>query len=101
MINEVADLAQAIDGAHLSGMMPYLEAELRKMEEACVVRMDQLMVSGRLTPELAQIAWIELIGYRRLRRRLTQKVAIGVAAGTRQQTILNGMIGADNLPLPI
>ncbi len=95
-MSEASDLATALDGARLHGMMPYLEAELRKMEEACLVRMDGLMTQGKLTPELAQMAWIELIGYRRLRRRFAQKVAMGISIGQNTAPTFNG-----EPPLPI
>lgn len=95
-MNEAADIAAALDSARLAGMLPYLQAELRKMEEACMVRMDQLMLNGKLTPDLAQMAWIELIGYRRLRRRLEQKVRIGEAVGNKVAPVLNG-----EPPLPV
>lgn len=95
-MNEALALSQAIDGARLAGMLPYLEAELLAMEAACVTRMDRMMQDGKLTPELSQMAWIELIGYRRLRRRLQQKVRIGTSIGEKNSAILSG-----EPPLPI
>jgi hypothetical protein len=84
------DLAAIVDGARLAGVLPYVEAELQKGIDACIVRMDQMLSDGKLTPELAQMAWIELLSYRRRMRRLTQKVRIGVASGERQAALLTG-----------
>lgn len=95
-MSEALDIAAAMDGAHLAGMLPYLVAELKKMEEGVIVRLDNLMRDQKLTPELAQMAAIELLGYRRLSRRFDQKVRIGISAGQRVAPILNG-----EPPLPI
>lgn len=89
-MTEATDLASMVTGARLSGMMPYLEEQLEKQIDGCIARMDRLLTDGKLTPELAQMAWIELLSYRRLNRNLKQKVLIGVSAAERQQTVLNG-----------
>ena len=83
------DLGVIRDGARLAGFLPYLQDELIKMEEAAVVRIDQLMTQGKLTPELSQMAWIELLSYRRLRRRLEQRVRIGVSVGERNAPFMS------------
>lgn len=95
-MNQPNDLALMMDGAKLSGMLPYLEEQLSKQIEGCITRIDRLLTDGKLTPDLAQMAWIELLSYRRLSRRFSQKVRIGVAAGERQTQALNG-----EPPLPI
>lgn len=89
-MSESNDLASMMDGARLAGVLPYVEEQLDKQIEACIVRMDRMLTEGKLTPELAQMAWIELLSYRRITRRLSQKVRIGVAAGSRQSAVLNG-----------
>lgn len=90
MTNEALELYQAIDGARLASMLPYLEAELTKMEAACVVRMDALMQQGKLSPELAQMGWIEMLGYRRLKRRFQTQVRVGVSLGEKNAQTLSG-----------
>lgn len=95
-MTQTSDMAALVDGARLAGVLPYVEEQLDKQIEACITRMDRMLSEGKLTPELAQMAWIELLSYRRLTRRLTQKVRIGVAAGERQAAVLNG-----DPPLPI
>lgn len=95
-MSEALDLASAMDGARLSGMLPYLTAELKRMEEGVITRLDLLMRDQKLTPDLAQMAAIELLGYRRLSRRFEQKVRAGISAGQRQAPLLNG-----EPPLPI
>jgi hypothetical protein len=95
-MSEELDMAAVVDGARLADSLPYIEAEYQKMEEACIVRMDRLLSDGKLSPELAQMAWIELIAARRMRRRLSQKVRIGISAGTKLAGVL-----APEPPLPI
>lgn len=89
-MTEDTDLASMMTGARLSGMMPYLTEQLEKQIDGCIARMDRLLTDGKLTPELAQMAWIELLSYRRLNRNLSQKVLIGLSAAERVTTVLNG-----------
>jgi hypothetical protein len=89
-MSEANDLALAFDGARLADSLPYIVAEYVKQEEAAITRMDRLLQDQKLTPEVAQMGWIELIQARRMRRRLEQKVRIGISAGTRQQQVLDG-----------
>lgn len=90
------EMAAIAEGARLAGILPTIQSALLKMEDACVVRMDQMMMQGKLNPDLAQMAWIELLGYRRLRRRFEQQVRVGQALGERNKDLLTG-----DLPLPI
>lgn len=101
--SEELDLGFAIDGARLAGSLPYIEASLDKAMQAVTTRMDVAFTQNTLTPEMAFAAWIELLSYRRLLRRLQQQVRIGVAAGQRQKELLNTATRAselDILPLP-
>lgn len=95
-MSEAQDLSSMLDGAHLANALPYIVAEYKKQEDAAIARVDRLLSDGKLTPDIAQMAWIELIGARRMRRRLEQKVRMGVSAGERQTVLLNG-----EPPLPI
>lgn len=95
-MNEVLELAQALNGARIGEMLPYLTQELDRMGDACVVRVDNLLRDGKLTPDLAQMAWIEMLGYRRLKRRLEQQVRLGTSMGEKHTALLSG-----EPPLPI
>lgn len=95
-MSEMSDLGDALDGARLAGALPYIVAEYEKQEAAAISRVDRLLHDGKLTPEIAQLAWIELIAARRMRRRLEQKVRAGISQGETLTPIFNG-----DPPLPI
>lgn len=87
---EAHDLSAVVEGARLAGVLPYIVAEYEKQEQAIITRMGNLLTDGKLTPEAAQIGWIELLQARQTKRRLEQKVRVGVAVGERNSGILSG-----------
>lgn len=89
-MTDASDIGTMLDGVRLAGVLPYVEEQLAKQMDGCIARMDRLLTEGKLTPEMSQMAWIELLAYRRLSRNLSQKVRIGLAAGEKVAPLLNG-----------
>lgn len=88
---EPKDLASIQDSARLTGFLPYLDNELRRMEEVLDTKIFILLDKGELTPEAAKDAWIEKRAIRRLGRRFDQRVKLGVSTGARlHEALENG-----------
>ncbi len=65
----LSDAATIVDSVRLQGFLPYLEAEINKLIDACTMKADQMSLAGALTPQAAAELWAELLAYRRLLRR--------------------------------
>jgi phage shock protein A len=74
--------------AFLRELMPYLEAELAKMDKALENKTFSAMNKGELTPQLALEAWIEKNSYAKLLGKLSQQVRIGQSIGEKHRTTL-------------
>ena len=83
MTATVEELSQIQTGARLSGALPYLKAEVDRMQEAIENRVFSQLSAGVLTPEAALLAWQEKIALRSMLRRIEQRVSVGVSAGER------------------
>lgn len=82
-------LSKIRQGAALSGILPYVEAELNSMEEALRNRIFNHIQDGTLSPDAAVSGWMEWYGYQRLRRRFRQTVNIGTAVGAKNKEALD------------
>lgn len=90
------DLGLIREGVRLQGFLPYLEDAVSKMEGQLEGRVFRLLDEGKLTPELALMAWMEKLAYRRLIRKFDQQVRIGQAVGAASAPELS-----QDPPLPI
>lgn len=99
-----ADLGRIAAGAKLAGLLPYLEAEVDRMDRALENRVYDLINKGALTPEAAFMAWLEKKTLRAFVTRLRQKVNMGQSVGERHVEDLSIDPKAPNyyeeLPLP-
>lgn len=59
--------------AELSGVKPYLDAEISSMQKSIVNSVTTAINSGTLTPDLALSKWHEYMAYTKLANRLTSK----------------------------
>lgn len=67
------------DAAKYQGMLEYLEPELDRMVQQVEARVFKAIEQGTLSGEQAQTAWMEVHSYRKLTRRIAQRVRIGTA----------------------
>lgn len=74
-------LGQAVDGAKLQALLPYLEYEIGKLEAALDSRTAQLISQNKLTPEVSQQVLYEKHAYRRILSRFRQHIALGNSIG--------------------
>jgi hypothetical protein len=88
-MTEAEDLGRVQDGVRLAGLLPYVRDELEGLEETLILNVIRMIREKTLTNEQAYAAWLELASYRALLRRISTKVSIGVAAGERQEALLN------------
>src|SRR5690242_8899812 len=79
---DAGDLSDIRNVAVIQGFLPYLEAELAKMDKALENRVLTALEHGEFTPQQALEAWYEKATYTKLLRRLTQVVRIGQAKGS-------------------
>lgn len=84
------DLGKAMDGAAIANSLPYIADAIKRMESTLDSRVFQEIQDGTLTPDKALYAWLEKVAYRRLIKRLTQYVKVGIAAGERAVPHLEG-----------
>lgn len=75
----VVDAGTIAEGARLSGMLPYLEQYIDKLERTLENKVFARLDKGELTPEEAMFAWQEKLILRRLVRHFTQQTRIGLA----------------------
>lgn len=73
------EVNRAVEGVRLGAALPGLQSELRGMEDALFARVFAELEKGKLTPEQALWAWLELHTYRRLERRLRTRAVLGAA----------------------
>lgn len=81
MVNPDA-LAKVRDVAQLTGLLPYLEAEVSAMERAVEARVYQLINNGKLDESTAWAAWQEKAVLRRLLQRFRGRIEGGKSVGT-------------------
>lgn len=67
------------DAAKFQGMLEYLAPELDRMVQQVEARVFKAIEQGTLSGEQAQTAWMEVHSYRKLLRRIGQRVRIGAA----------------------
>jgi len=73
---EPALLARISDAARLEGMMPYLEDEVSRMNDALETRIYAKIDHNELSADEALTAWLEKRTYAKLVRRLRSKVKL-------------------------
>lgn len=78
---DAKDAGEIRNVAIIQSFLPYLEAELAKMDRALENRVLTALEHGELTPQQALEAWYEKATYTKLIRRLTQTVRVGQTKG--------------------
>lgn len=78
---DVLALQKINEAAHLSHYLPYIEAEISKLETALENRTYAAMRDGKFTAEDAHAAWIEKHVYRRILSNLKQRHRTGQSIG--------------------
>lgn len=73
----VSEAVEAAAVLELQRKLPTLQGELEGMEEALISRVFKAVEERKLSPEQALYAWLELMSYRQLSRRLNAKVKVG------------------------
>jgi hypothetical protein len=68
----------------LSGMVPYLQAEVDRMDAQLETRVFKALEAGKLTPEEALSAWMEKRALKRLLQKIEHKVKLGTSAAIVQ-----------------
>lgn len=91
MIDGMEDVVEAAEVIDLQRRLPGVLGEVQKMEEALINRVFHSISNKTLTEGQAYYAWLELIGYRQLARRLKTKVAVGLKTVAK---VHNGALGA-------
>lgn len=71
------DAGTIAEAARLSGMLPYLEQYIDKLEHTLETKIYQKLDKGELTPDQALFAWQEKLILRRLIRHFTHQTRIG------------------------
>lgn len=89
----VEQLTQIKRGIALQNLLPGLEEEVDRQEQAVINTAIAKLDKGELTPDQAMYLWMEIKTLRQLLRRVNQKVKVGQGAG---QAMPKAM-----LPLPI
>jgi hypothetical protein len=69
------------DGTRVQGFMPYIEAEVTRLQEQTVSKMYAAVIHNELTPEKAVAGWYEVAAYRNLLNALTTRVKVGQRTG--------------------
>lgn len=85
-----SDLAAVGEAGIIAQALPYLMAELDRMEKTLETRVAMRVDSDEgLSPDFAVEAWMEKMAYRRLRNSLTKRVQLGRVAGERLEPYMN------------
>lgn len=79
----VLDAGTISEGAHLSGLLPYLEEYIGKLERTLDFQTMQRLDAGELTPDLALIAWQEKRALRKVLSHFKQTIRIGLTVADR------------------
>lgn len=83
----VSDAIEAAQVMELQRKLPTIQGELDRMEEVLVSRVFKAIEAREFTQEQALYAWLELLSYRQLSRRLNTRVKVGQMA---VQNMVNG-----------
>lgn len=75
------EIGFVLDTAKMAALLPYLRAEVEKMQAAISRSVDQMMALGTLTPERSMNYWVETTVLRRLLNKFEQKVTLGASMG--------------------
>lgn len=89
----MSEMVQIKEAAKLVGFLPDLQAYVDKMQHALTNRIYAALRDNTLTQEQAMYAWMEMLSYHQLIKRVEQQVRIGVTVGERRSVEL--------MPLPI
>lgn len=77
------------DATLMREMEPYVRSQVEGMEKALINRVMSDLNKGELTPEKAQLAWVEFATYRKLLSGWQQKGRIGVSVGQQHKAELD------------
>ena len=69
------------NATRLSAVMPDVTQEIEGMIHQMIIKMDQHVQKGTLTPALAEAGWRDISAFRRLLNRLDTRVKVAVSAG--------------------
>lgn len=81
-------LGQIADGARLQGLLPYLEQYINKLQDQLDQRVFALVRQGKLSGEVAQMAWQQKLAYNMILKHFQQQIRIGVSAATKVESAL-------------
>lgn len=76
MATQVQDTDKAGELAFLAPSLPYIEKEVRRMEDATINRVMTLIREQKLTPELAAGLWMEIWSLRSLMKRFEVRMQL-------------------------
>ena len=85
---DAQQLGSVRDMAIIAELLPYLRAELTKLDKALENKAFSDLTSGKLTPERAIEAWIEKASYAKLLKKMEQKVKMGQSLAAQSQNDL-------------
>ena len=89
-VNIDSDLTAVGEAGIIAQALPYLMAELDRLEKALETRVAMRVDSTEgLSADFAVAAWMEKMSYRRLRNSLTKRVQLGKVAGERLEPFMN------------
>ena len=89
-MNETVPKMTALsEGARLLHVLPYIEAEMAKLDKTQDALIFQQIDQGTLTPEAALTAWMNKRAYRRVLKGFQTRVQLGIAAGEEMSPLLN------------
>lgn len=70
-------LSRVKDAAVLYELLPFVEREIAALEASVERRVESALGTSTLTPEIAYLAWVEKLGYRKLLKRLKSRQSEG------------------------
>lgn len=79
----VQDYNNAVDGAAIGALLPYIRSEVGSMIQTVMTRAVMGVRQGTLTPEAALSMWQEVHSAQRLLSRMEQRATVGIAAGEK------------------
>lgn len=83
------DLARIREATAIQGLLPYLEAEVARMERALENRVLTALRNGTLTPDDALHAWMEKSAIRSIVTRFDQRIKVGQTVGADNKALLD------------
>lgn len=90
----VEDYNNAMDGAAIGALLPYIKLEIGGMIQTVMTRAVMGVRQGTLTPEAALSMWQEVHSAQRLLSRMEQRATVGIATGEKIAPEMT--IGDDN-----